>query len=109
MTFHDTLIAGENMEITDSYTLQRSPGFTKFCSEPLDDDEVGLGFYSFRNLNGTVFPLLDTTKHLYTFTSNSLTALFAKSVASQGFIQDIGSTIYYTNGSDLKKWGGSTA
>lgn len=102
--FKDYLIDGVNVECTDRFTLQRAPGFVKYCSQQLASSEKVLQFYDTRDLSGNVYTLADTNQNLYTVTPSALTSLLTKGTANQGFTQQIGGVTYYANGTDLKKW-----
>src|ERR1700693_3514927 len=58
--FKDYLIDGINIECTDRFTIQRAPGFVKFCSAQLAVGEKVNQFESTRDLSGNIYPLVDT-------------------------------------------------
>src|SRR6185312_16147596 len=66
--FKDYLIDGVNAECTDRFTIQRAPGFVKFCSAQLAVLERVNQFYSVRDLSGNVYPLVDTNERIYSMT-----------------------------------------
>src|SRR5208282_6000930 len=68
--FHDVLIDGLNVECSDLFTLQRRPGFAPWTSTPLNYGEIANQFFSFRNLPGTVYPLVDTNQRVALLDSN---------------------------------------
>src|SRR5579863_2206644 len=80
--FKDYLIDGINIECTDRFTLQRAPGFVKFCSAQLSVSEKVNQFYSTRDLSGNVYPLVDTNQNLYHMTPTSLTSLLTKATTA---------------------------
>jgi hypothetical protein len=104
--FKDPVIDGQQMELTDLYEWSRRPGFSIFCSVPLSSSEIVNQFYSTRNLDGEVISFFDSTARLATFTSNSITTLFAKTIPNQGYVTSIGNMSYYSdgNGADMQKW-----
>lgn len=102
--FKDYLVDGINVECTDRFTLQRAPGFVKYCSQQLAAGEFVKQFYDTRDLNGNVYTLVDTNQNLYTMTPSALTSLLTKGTAAQGFTQQIGGVTYYANGKDFQKW-----
>ena len=102
--FQDSLIDGINGEVSDLYSVDRRPAFTKYCSQPLAAGEIPLAFYSVRNLNGVVTPLVDTNQNVYVVTPTTLTSIFAKTTTSQAFIQQIGNIVYIADGTDLIKY-----
>jgi hypothetical protein len=105
--FHDALIDGLNVELSDNYTLQRRPGFPVYCSQAFGLLEHVQAFSSVRNLAGTVYSLAETNLALYTFTTSALTSIVAKTTTAQGFTQQVGNKTYYANGVDFKKWDGT--
>jgi hypothetical protein len=102
--FHDALIDGLNVELSDNYTLQRRPGFPVYCSQAFGVSEWPLAFYSVRDLTGTVYPLTDTQSRLATFNTSSIVTVIPKNTTAQGFVQQVGSKTYYANGVDFQKW-----
>lgn len=102
--FKDYLVDGINVECSDKFTLQRAPGFVKFCSVQLAVSEKVNQFESTRDIAGNVYPLVDTNQNLYKMTPSSLTSILTKGTTAQGYIQRIGGVTYYANGTDLKKW-----
>src|SRR5438552_2000976 len=62
--FNDALLSGINIECSDDSTLQRRPGFSKFCAQQLRSSEIVNQFYSVRNLSGEVTTLVDTNQAL---------------------------------------------
>lgn len=98
VSFHEPVIDGNNMENTDLYEWQRRAGFAIFCPTPLGDTEVVNEFYSYRNLNGTVVPLFDSTIRLASFSSSGITPIVAKSVPNQGYITAVGNMMYFSDG-----------
>jgi len=109
VSFHDPVIAGSNMEDTDKLEWQRRPGFSIFCPIPLADDEVVNQFYSYRNLNGVVVSLFDSTTRLASFTDTTLTPIITKTTSEQGFISAVGNMFYFSDGAsaDLYKFDGA--
>ncbi len=106
VSFHDPVLAGANMEDTDLYEWQRRPGFSIFCSQQLPDAEVVNQFYSFRNLDGTVIPMYDSTVQLAQFSTTTITPIITKTTTDQGFVAAIGNILYFADGAgaDLQKW-----
>ncbi len=104
--FQDALIDGLNVEVSDIYSLQRRPGFTKYCTQQLQTGELVKAFYSVRNLQGTVTPLVDTNFGLYSITPTALTEILAKNTTNQSFVQQVGNITYIADGVDMVKWNG---
>lgn len=109
ISFHDPIIDGENMEVTDLYQISRRPGYSIFCPIALPDGEVVNQYYSSRNLNGTVLPWVDTTRRVALFSSTSLTTVLNKTTTAQGYITTIGNMTYLSDGAsaDLMKFDGT--
>ena len=108
VTRHDALIDGVNIEVTDRLTLQRRPGFVKYCTQQLQAGEKVNQFYSVRNLSGTVTPMVDTNLALYTLTPTALTSILTKTTTGQAFVQQVGNITYISDGVDFYKWDGMT-
>ena len=106
VSFHDPVLAGNNMEDTDLYEWSRRPGFSVFCAAPLPDGEVVNQFYSSRILNGNVIPFVDTTRRIAMFSPTAIITLLNKSTTMQGYITTIGNITYMSDGAsaDLTKW-----
>lgn len=106
VSFHDPVLAGANFECTDLYEWQRRPGFSIFCSQRLPDAEVVNQFYSFRNLDGEVVPMYDSTVQLAQFSSTTITPIITKTTTAQGFVAPVGNLLYFADGAgvDLQKW-----
>lgn len=101
----DVLIDGLNMEVTNACTLKRRPGFTNYTTGTLT--QPAIDFYSWQQLSGTVTTLVDTASKVYTVTPTAVTALFTKSVSTQTYFQSVGSSLYFTNGTDIKRFDGT--
>lgn len=103
----DTLIDGSNVEITPRKTLGRRPGFPTYCSQAFGVSEWALNYWSGR-LASNLFNLVDTQTAVYIFTTSSLTSLFTKSSTGQTFFQQVGNTLYFSDGTTNKKTDGTT-
>ena len=106
VSFHDPVIDGKNMEDTDLYEWQRRSGFSMFCSVNLADNEIVNDFYSFRNLNGSVVALFDSTERIATFTFDEIDTIITKTTTQQGFVNTVGNMMYFSDGAsaDMLKW-----
>ena len=104
--FRDPVIDGANQELTDKYEWQRRPGFSKFCPTELNSTEIVNDFYSYRNLNGDVVPLFDSTQRLAAFNDLGINTLIVKNTTNQGYVSSIGNMVYFADGSaaDLQKY-----
>jgi hypothetical protein len=98
ISFHDPVIAGSNMEDTDLFEWTRRPGYSKFCSVQLPSTETVNQFDSYRNLNGQVVPLFDSSTRLATFTPTTITTIVAKTTPSQGYVTTLGNMLYFADG-----------
>ena len=101
----DVLWAGHDMMITPQYTLRRRYGFLRGCSTAFGSNEWPLTFFSFENLNGTIWPIVDTQSRVATFSSTSLATLASKSTgAVQTSFNSVADTLYWCDGVDAFKW-----
>lgn len=103
----DTLWDGLNTEISPAMTLVRRPGYPAFCSQAFGSSDWPLAYYSFRNLSGTVIPLVDTPTHVYQFSNSALTAVFTKSTTARTSFQKVANILYACDGTSAWKWNGS--
>lgn len=95
---NDALIDGQDMELLDTYQLQRRPGFARFCSQQLAAGEIINQFDSDRNSLGTVFPVFDSNQRFATFSSSAITTIWNKPTAAQAFMKVVGTQMYICNG-----------
>lgn len=102
--YHDALLSGANMEITDLMELQRRPGYSRFCTQAVANDEIVNQFYSSRNNAGTVLPFFDSNQRLALFSEDTITTVKTKSTTAQGFTSQVGNMTYYTDGPDAIKY-----
>ena len=109
VSFHDPVIAGNNMEDTDLFEWQRRPGFSIFCAQPLNDFELVNQFDSSRNLKGVVVPWVDTNQRWATFSPTNITTIAVKTTPQQGYVSTIGNMTYFSDGAsaDLYKFDGT--
>lgn len=105
----DALIGGLNMELSPKATLWRRYGFSKFCTVQFGSSIYPLTFYSFKNLSGTIRPMVDTGSEVYSFTSSALTGVFAKAGgAGQSSFIGVGNELYWCDGTSTpQKWDGT--
>jgi hypothetical protein len=101
----DALIDGLNVELSNSETIVRRPGLTNYCSATVDKP---IGFYSFRNIAGTIRLLLDTESKVQQFTDSLVTDIFTKGTTQQTRFCTVRNTVFMCNGTDAKKWDGTT-
>lgn len=102
----DVLIDGLNTEITPQQTLARRPGFPNFSSATFGSSEWPLAFYSCR-LQGVLYNIVDTQVGVYTFDSGTLTLLYTKTTTARSSFQQIGDTLYWSDGLVNLKWDGT--
>ena len=64
---------------------------------------------SYRNLNGQVVPVFDSSTRLATFTPTTITTIVPKTTTSQGYISSIGNMVYFADGApaDYSKYDGA--
>lgn len=95
----DALIDGQDMELLDTYQLQRRPGFSRFCSQQLATGEIVNQFMGHRNSEGTIFPLLDSNQRLAMFNTSSISTLWTKTGGTnQAFTEMVQDQLYICNG-----------
>jgi hypothetical protein len=104
---HDALLDGQNVEISPTSTVKRRAGFPRFCSTQLGA-ETPLTFASFKNTNGVIKNLIDTDLRVASFTASAIVSLFTKGTTAQTSFQKVGDTLYMCDGTNLKKWDGTT-
>ena len=109
VSYHEPVLDGANFENTDLFEWQRRPGFSKFCSVQLLSTEVINQWDSYRNLNGQVVPVFDSSTRLATFTPTTITTIVPKTTTSQGYISSIGNMVYFADGApaDYSKYDGA--
>lgn len=103
---HDTLIDGLNTEISNRNTLERRPGFSQQCTQAVSGKP--LGFYSFRNVAGTVKTLVDTDTKVQVFDDTTITDLLTKGTTQQTRFSSVANFLYFVDGTNAKKWDGAT-
>jgi hypothetical protein len=105
IALNDTLIDGLNMEITPANTLARRPGWPKYCSTSFSTDVPKT--FAGCNLNGNLFKILDTDKHVSIFDTTSITNILSKaSTAVQTAFKQVGNVLFFSDGAENKKWTG---
>jgi hypothetical protein len=102
-----TLIAGQNVELTNKQIYARRPGISQFSSVTYPDAPDT--FYAFRKQDGTIKVIVDTTTAVYADNQNGTkTTILTKTVgAGQSYFQGVANTLYFGDGIDLKKWDGT--
>lgn len=108
VSYHDSAIDGQDMELITKLEWQRRPGFTRYCSQAFAANEVPIQFYGARSPSHGVLNFVDTNLFFSTFNATTITHLVGKSTTAQGFVQQVGGWTYYANGVDFQKWDGST-
>ena len=99
VTMTDALIDGQDMELLDTYQLQRRPGFNKVCTQQLAGGEIINQFMGARNSAGTIFPMFDSNQRVASFTNSVITTLWNKGGSSnQAFTQMVQDQLYICNG-----------
>jgi len=100
----DAFLTGLNMEISPQMTAVRSYGFSRYCSAAFGSSDFPLGGFSFKNIAGTITPLVDCPTKVVKFTTSAQTTVFSKSVTTQGSFSKVGDYCYYVDGTDAKKF-----
>lgn len=104
---HDVLIDGANVEVNDKQTLQRRPGFPKYCTQQLASGEIPRSFHTWRDANGSLKMVSDLTTNVSTVTSSVVTSLFSLGSTAASF-QSVGAILYVAAGTTLKKYNPGT-
>lgn len=113
VSYGDVLIAGANVEVTNRLTLARRPGNPNYDANTWTDV---LSFDEFR-VNKSASDVFGTTlEEIFTMVTEpgtlfSLTSSLVKSqvfqnsnVSGQTYMQEVGNSLYFSNGVDNKKW-----
>jgi hypothetical protein len=95
---NDALIDGQDMELLDTYQLQRRPGWSRFCSQQLNAGEIINQFWSDRSSTGTVFSLFDSNQRVAQFSTSAITTIWTKPASNQAFMQMVQNQLYLANG-----------
>lgn len=107
---YDALIAGVNMEITNTLTLKRRPGYSAYNSNAVSG--IPQAFYSFKpsSFPGAVYPIVDTTTEVEYVQPGSpaISPVLTKTTARQTNFAGIGPYLYMGNPSFSQKWDGPT-
>lgn len=103
----DALIDGLNMEVSPTMTLVRAPAFPRFSSVAFGAGDYPLNYYSFQNTSGTLYNLVDTPGHVYSFSATTNTSVLSKSTTARGDFYRVGDLVYYCNGVDTLFWDGT--
>jgi hypothetical protein len=108
----DSILGGQNSEISTRLTLLRRPGSSVYNSQTFPQITRFYSFNTFTLTDEVIRVLVDTSSTVYDATSNSATPntktpIWAKSAAAVGlptFFLGVGNTLYFTNGVDNKQW-----
>lgn len=107
---YDVLADGVNMELSNSNSLVRRPGFPLYCEQlfsDFNDTDYPLNFYSFENLQGAITNLVDTPSAVYSFDSTTLSVVMGKTQTNpETRFQKVADALYMCNGTDAKKFTG---
>jgi hypothetical protein len=105
---YDALSDGSNMEVTNTLTLKRRPGYIAFNSNVVTG--TPLAFYSFKpsSFPGNVYPIVDTTTAVQYIQTGpaSPSTLISKTTPSQTNFCGIGPYLYMGNPNFSQKWDG---
>lgn len=106
---------GLNWELSSTQTPVRRPGYGRYSSAQFSSSDYPLNWYSYKNLAGTIVPLVDTPTHVWSFTTGALTSVLAKSGTGQMSFETVGDPVYMCDGNDsdtkkdingtVTKWG----
>jgi hypothetical protein len=104
IAFHDSVLDGADMELTDLLEWQQRPGFSRYCTQKLNTGEVINQFYSARTLNGTLLTMFDSNQRLASFTPTSITTMIPKGTTAQGYVNQVGNTTYFYDGYEAQRY-----
>lgn len=99
---------GLNMEVSSKMTLLRRPGNPRYCSTQFGSSDFPQGYFSFKNLSGTINLMVDTPTKVVSFTTSSQTTVFSKSTSQQTSFAKVGNILFWVDGTSSKKWNGTT-
>ena len=105
----DALWDGSNVELSSVLTLQRRPGFVKYCSAALGAGEIPRRFYAFRNLDGVIRLMADLTTEVAQVTTSAHTQVKPISGPNKASFQTVGNLLYFTVDGVLYAWNGTDA
>jgi hypothetical protein len=104
----DALADGLNMELSNQLTLVRRPGFPRYSSAAFGSSDWPQNFYSFQNLSGTIYTLVDAPTTVRSFTTGAQTSLLTKGTTAVSRFQTVANQVYWCDGTNAKKWDGTT-
>lgn len=101
----DSLIAGQNVELTTRMTLARRPGLSPYNSQTFP---AIIRFYEFRKFNASgeiIHVIADTANTVYDATGpNTRATVLNKSTTNPTYFQGVGNVLYMGNGSQQMAW-----
>ena len=102
----DSIIAGQNSEISTRLTLIRRPGNSVYNSQIFPPIKRFFPFNTFTLTSETIRVIADTAATVYDATGpNTKNVIWQKSPGAQDtFFLGVGNTLYFTNGVDNKQW-----
>lgn len=103
----DVLWDGHDMMVTPEYSLRRRYGFLRYCPTAFGSGEWPINDFSFENLDGTIYPFIDTQTRVVQFSSSGSATLFNKLPgAEQSEFQGVEDTMYWVDGVSAMKYVG---
>jgi hypothetical protein len=99
---------GLNTELSSKMTIVRRPGNPRYCSAQFGSSDYPQGYFSFKNLSGTIKLMADTPTKVVSFTTSAQTTVFNKSTSQQSSFAKVGSILFWVDGTSAKKWNGTT-
>jgi len=105
----DSILGGQNSEITPRLTLRRRHGNSIYNPSVIPSVNRFYSFNTFTLTNQLIRVMADTAATVYDATAPGLTAIFTKSAgAGSTYFLGLGNTLYFTNGVDNKQWNYTT-
>lgn len=99
----DTLIGGQNIEISPRLTLIRRPGNPAWSTASLPS--AALGFYSYHLDDGSIQVIADLASETALLTPSALTSIYTKPNAAQNYFYGLGDRLLFGNGAGtMMKW-----
>ena len=105
----DSIIGGQNTEISSRLTLVRRPGSSLYNEMSFPPIKRFYSFNTFTTTDENIRVMADTANTVYDATGPSTqNIIWQKSVPQPTFFLGVGNILYFTNGVDNKQWNFTT-
>ena len=109
MSRQDSILGGQNSEITSRLTLRRRPGSGLYNSASLPPANRFYPFSVFGQNSQSIRVMMDTVNTVYDATAGSTTPIYTKdSHAGPTFFLGVGNILYFTDGWTTNQWNYAT-